>query len=58
MKWNWDRAAVNILVPVAVGVRSDGYRQIAWIQERHTEDKTSWSGFLVYPKRRMFGAHA
>ncbi len=52
LKRSWAGEIKNVSVLVAVGVDSDGYRQILGVQEGHKEDKAGWSGFLAYLKQR------
>ncbi len=52
LKRSWAGEIKNVSVLVAVGVGSDGYRQILGVQEGHKEDKAGWSGFLAYLKQR------
>ena len=42
----------NVSVLVAVGVDSDGYREILGVAEGSREDKESWQNFLRYLKDR------
>ena len=37
---------------VAIGVNSEGYREILGVAEGSREDKESWSNFLRYLKKR------
>jgi len=52
LKRSWAGEVKNVSVLVAVGVGSDGYRQILGVQEGHKEDKSGWSGFLAHLKQR------
>jgi transposase-like protein len=52
LKRSWGGEVRNIAVLVAVGVRSDGYREILGVAEGMKEDKESWRNFLRYLKER------
>jgi putative transposase len=52
LKRSWGGEVRNIAVLVAVGVRSDGYREILGVAEGIKEDKDSWRNFLRYLKGR------
>jgi transposase-like protein len=52
LKRSWGGEVRNIAVLVAVGVRSDGYREILGVAEGTKEDLESWRGFLRYLKGR------
>jgi putative transposase len=52
LKRSWAGEIKNVSVLVAIGVGSDGYRQILGVQEGHKEDKSGWSGFLAHLKER------
>ncbi len=52
LKRSWGGEVRNIAVLVAVGVRSDGYREILGVAEGTKEDKESWRSFLRYLKGR------
>jgi transposase-like protein len=52
LKRSWGGEVRNIAVLVAVGVRSDGYREILGVAEGTKEDKESWRNFLRYLKGR------
>jgi putative transposase len=52
LKRSWGGEVRNIAVLVAVGVRSDGYREILGVAEGIKEDKESWRNFLRYLKGR------
>jgi putative transposase len=52
LKRSWGGEVRNIAVLVAIGVRSDGYREIIGVAEGVKEDLESWRGFLRYLKGR------
>jgi transposase-like protein len=52
LKRTWGGEVRNVAVLVAVGVGTDGYRDILGIAEGCKEDKAGWSGFLAYLKKR------
>jgi len=52
LKRSWGGEVRNIAVLVAVGVRSDGYREILGVAEGIKEDLESWRSFLRYLKGR------
>jgi transposase-like protein len=52
LKRTWGGEVKNISVLVAIGVNSDGFREIIGVAEGFKEDKASWSGFLRYLKGR------
>jgi len=52
LKRSWGGEVRNIAVLVAVGVRSDGHREILGVAEGTKEDKESWRNFLRYLKGR------
>jgi putative transposase len=52
LKRSWGGEVRNIAVLVAVGVRSDGYREIVGVAEGMKEDEESWRNFLRYLKQR------
>jgi transposase-like protein len=52
LKRFWGGEVRNIAVLAAVGVRSDGYREILGVAEGMKEDKESWRNFLRYLKER------
>ena len=52
LKRSWGGEVRNIAVLVAVGVRSDGYREILGVAEGTKEDLESWRNFLRYLKGR------
>ena len=52
LKRSWGGEVRKIAVLVAIGVRSDGYREILGVAEGMREDKESWRNFLRYLKGR------
>ena len=52
LKRSWGGEVKNVSVLVALGVNSEGYREIIGIEEGAKEDKTSWSKFLRGLKER------
>jgi len=52
LKRSWSGEVRNVAVLVAIGVDSDGYREILGVAEGAKEDKESWSNFLRYLKKR------
>lgn len=52
LKRSWGGEVRNIAVLVAVGVRSDGHREILGVAEGTKEDAESWRNFLRYLKGR------
>lgn len=52
LKRSWGGEVRNVSVLVAVGVGTDGYRDILGIMEGTKEDKDSWSRFLSFLKQR------
>jgi putative transposase len=52
LKRSWGGEVRKIAVLVAVGVRSDGYREILGVAEGTKEDLESWRTFLRYLKGR------
>ncbi|MEW9922245.1 IS256 family transposase [Marimonas sp. MJW-29] len=46
MKRSWAGEVRNVSLLVAIGVTSDGYREILGIMEGPKEDKSGWSAFL------------
>lgn len=52
LKRSWGGEVRNVSVLVAVGVNTEGYREILGVAEGAKEDKTSWSGFLRHLKER------
>lgn len=49
---NWAGEVRNISVLVAIGVETDGFRQILGVAEGEKEDLESWRGFLLHLKDR------
>jgi len=52
LKRTWGGEVKNVSVLVAIGVNSDGFREIIGVAEGSKEDKASWNGFLRYLKGR------
>lgn len=52
LKRSWGGEVRNVSVLVAVGVNTEGYREILGVAEGAKEDKASWSSFLRYLKER------
>jgi putative transposase len=52
LKRSWGGEVKNVSVLVAIGVSSDGFREILGLAEGAKEDKESWKQFLRYLKRR------
>ncbi len=52
LKRSWGGEVQNVSVLVAVGVNTEGYREILGVAEGSREDKESWSNFLRYLKER------
>ena len=52
MKRSWAGEVRNVSLLVAIGVTSDGYRDILGICEGAKEDKAGWTGFLKHLKQR------
>ena len=52
LKRSWGGEVRNIAVLVAIGVNSDGYREILGVAEGAREDMDSWREFLRYLKGR------
>ena len=52
LKRSWGGEVKNVAVLVAVGVRSDGHREILGVAEGTKEDAESWRTFLRYLKER------
>ena len=52
LKRSWGGEVRNIAILIAVGVTSDGYRDIIGVAEGAKEDKESWKNFLRYLKTR------
>ena len=52
LKRSWGGEVRNVSVLVAIGVGTDGYRDILGIVEGGKEDKAGWNGFLRSMKKR------
>jgi putative transposase len=52
LKRTWADEVRNVSVLVAIGVDSDGFRQVLGVREGTKEDKAGWSGFLRHLKNR------
>jgi putative transposase len=52
LKKSWGGEVRNISVLVAIGVNSEGFRDIIGVAEGMKEDKAGWSSFLKYLKER------
>lgn len=52
LKRSWGGEVKNVSVLVAIGVDSDGFREVLGIVEGAKEDKAGWSGFLRHLKER------
>ncbi len=52
LKRSWAGEVRNVSVLVAVGVSTNGHREILGVAEGAKEDKAGWSGFLKYLKER------
>ncbi len=52
LKRSWGGEVRNVSVLVAVGVNSEGYREMLGVCEGAKEDKAGWSGFLRHLKQR------
>jgi putative transposase len=52
LKRSWGGEVKNVAVLVAIGVRSDGYREILGVVEGLKEDIESWRNFLRHLKER------
>ena len=52
LKRSWGGEVQNVSVLVAIGVNSEGYREILGVAEGSREDKESWRNFLRYLKER------
>ena len=52
LKRSWGGEVENVAVLVAIGVGSDGYREILGVCEGTKEDKESWRNFLRHLKER------
>lgn len=52
LKRSWGGEIRNVSILVAIGVNSDGYREIIGAAEGMKEDKESWRSFFVWLKER------
>jgi putative transposase len=52
LKRSWGGEVQNVAVLVAIGVNSDGFREILGVCEGAKEDKASWLSFLRHLKER------
>lgn len=52
LKRSWGGEVTNVSVLVAIGVSSEGYRDILGIAEGEKEDKAGWSSFIKSLKER------
>ena len=52
LKRNWGGEFENVSILVAIGVNSDGSREVIGAAEGLKEDKESWTNFLVWLKER------
>jgi putative transposase len=52
LKRTWADQVRNISVLVAIGVDTEGYRQVLGVSEGTKEDKAGWTGFLRHLKKR------
>jgi len=52
LKRSWAGEVKNVSVLVAIGVNSDGFREILGVAEGAKEDKAGWGSFLKYLKAR------
>jgi putative transposase len=52
LKRSWGGEVENVAVLVAIGVATDGYREILGVCEGTKEDKESWRNFLRHLKER------
>lgn len=52
LKRSWGGSYENVAVMIAIGVNSDGYREIIGCAEGFTESKESWKEFLLWLKSR------
>ena len=55
-KRSWGGEMENVAVLVAIGVGSDGYREILGVCEGTKADKEGWRNFLRHLKQRGCGA--
>jgi len=52
LKRSWGGEVRNISILIAIGVNSEGFREILGVAEGAKEDKESWHNFLQYLKAR------
>ncbi len=52
LKKSWGGEIRNISILVAIGVDSEGHRDVLGVSEGAKEDKSGWSSFLAYLKKR------
>jgi len=52
LKRSWGGEVRNISILIAIGVNSEGFREILGVAEGAKEDKESWRNFLQYLKSR------
>jgi transposase-like protein len=52
LKRSWGGEVRNVAVLVAIGVNSEGYREVLGVMEGAKEDKDSWLNFLKHLKER------
>lgn len=52
LKRSWGGEVKNVSVLVAIGVDTDGFREVLGVCEGAKEDKAGWSGFLRHLKKR------
>ena len=52
LKRSWGGEVRNVSVLVAIGVNTEGYREVLGVAEGAKEDKASWCSFLRYLKER------
>lgn len=52
LKRTWAHEVRNVSVLVAIGVDSDGFRQVLGVREGAKEDKAGWGGFLRHLRKR------
>lgn len=55
LKRSWAGEVKNVSVLVAVGVNSEGFREVLGVSEGAKEDKEGWSSFLRHLKERGLG---
>lgn len=52
LKRTWGGEVKNVSILVAIGVNSEGYREVLGVAEGTKEDKASWQNFMRYLKDR------